>query len=783
MMSKWVQWSWILLVALLVGCGGGSALSEDDDDDDGGTTTETVEITLWACDSFDLSAPDLTGCSETDQVESSPPTVIFVEAESDGSAASGEKVTVAADKGVLSQSDGTVLTNTDGQGFLTITAGEDTGVVTLTASYSDASSELVATINGTPVTSSNSVSVELWDCEPSQDGCMQITNFSAASPALIVVMAQQDNNPAVNQMVTVTSSKGTLSPSDGIVLTDDSGYATLDISAGSDSGIVTVDAVFEDATDSLNATINEVQINLALTTSLADGEELADGSTIAVTATLTTDEGDAYETPVEVVFSSTCAEADTAIIDESIQSTAGTAVATYKPDGCETEDVISASVTVGSSSDLDSVVIAIADTPVGNIEFVSADPTFIYLEGSGGQTTSSVTFKVTDTNGRAKQGESVDFSLASGDDKVDLSVLTALSDSNGEVTTTVRAGSLPGSARVQAIVTDSDPVISTVSSELAIATGLPDIDSFSLSFSVHNPESWGYDGEEVDVTIRAADHFGNPVSDGTSISFITEGGAIEPSCETAGGVCTVSWTSQDPRPINARVTVLAFAEGEESFTDNNGNGLFEHDADTFDTAYDIGEAYRDDDEDGIYNNADQLIDRNSNGSYDGPDGIYNGQLCHQDSATAGTCTQDLVDVHSQGVIVMAGNAPQIKFCGWDGTNLDCNTTPSTLAGVSTAVVCAYDIAADGVTINPVAAGSEISFTPSDPLKLLGASGFEQSSTNASIVHPYLGIDDFTACSAGVYQVRLDLTDGGGQLLVELTTPKGVYTSAAVTIEL
>ncbi|MBD1390794.1 hypothetical protein IC617_15285 [Neiella sp. HB171785] len=786
MMSKWVRWIWLPLFATLVGCGGGSSLQEDDGG--GGnppptTTEDAVAISLWSCESFDLSAPDISDCTESNQIKTAPPAVILVEATSGSAPASGKKIVVTTDKGQLSQADGSALTNAQGQAFLTISAGEDTGVATVKAAFNDASAELVATVNGVPVVSTKAVAVTLWDCPPAQSGCQQISDFSAAAPAVIVVNATEDNRPAQNKKVTIASDKGELSRTDGVVLTDDNGFAMIDIAAGSDSGIVTISAEFDDANDELFATINEVQISLALSSPLGDGEELSDGSTLPITATLTTDSGEPYLAPVEVTFSSTCTSAGKAILDDSIQSTGGTAIATYRPDGCETEDIISASVELGSSSDTDNLRISIADTPVGNIEFVSAEPRFVNLQGTGGQTTAMVSFKVTDANGRAKQGQNVSFNLASGADKVELSQLTAISDNAGLVTTTVRSGSLPGSARVQAVVDGSDPIIATVSSELAIGVGLPDADSFSLSFDVHNPESWDFDGEEVTVTIRAADHFNNPVSDGTSISFVAEGGAIEPSCETSGGVCSVVWRSQNFRPLNARATILAYAEGEESFYDNNGNGLFEHTQDSFTGQYDIGEAYRDDDEDGIYNNNDQHIDRDLNGAYDGPDGIYNGQLCTEDSANAGACTQQLVDVNASGVIVMAGHAPEVYFCAWDGVNLDCNQRATSLVGVTDAYVCARDTAADGVTINPVAAGTQISFAPTDPLKLRGTTSFLQPSTNAAIYHPYLSFDARAGCNAGLFRVLLDLSDGPGELLVEMVTPKGVYGSDSVSIEL
>ena len=150
------------------------------------------------------------------------------------------------------------------------------------------------------------------------------------------------------------------------------------------------------------------------------------------------------------------------------------------------------------------------------------------------------------------------------------------------------------------------------------------------------------------MTAFAADHFNNPVPDGSTIQFTTEGGAIfPPSCKTVNGTCSVTWRSQDPRPLadgdprfnrgfefkntiasagcgqgshygvgpclnneitqtgtnatgpqGGRSTVMAFMLGEESFADANNNGL-----------YDPGEQFVPLD--------DAYVDHNQNGRFDG----------------------------------------------------------------------------------------------------------------------------------------------------------------------
>lgn len=59
---------------------------------------------------------------------------------------------------------------------------------------------------------------------------------------------------------------------------------------------------------------------------------------------------------------------------------------------------------------------------------------------------------------------------------------------------------------------------------------------------------------------------GQPVPDGTVVNFTTEGGSIPGSCVTQDGVCSVTFTAQDPRPANGRYdTGKRYTELPETF--------------------------------------------------------------------------------------------------------------------------------------------------------------------------------------------------------------------------
>jgi len=245
--------------------------------------------------------------------------------------------------------------------------------------------------------------------------------------------------------------------------------------------------------------------------------------------------------------------------------------------------------------------------------------------------------------------------------------------------------------------------------------------------------AYDFDGKTTRVSVRMAAKFNNPAPDGTAAVFSTELGSIIGSCNTVGGLCTVTWSSQSPRgsdiveqfsspitidenldralpnryrcpshrenhgpcpddigdpdvnppgaPRGGRSTILVTANGEESFVDRDGNGLY--DEGEFWT--NLTEAFADHNEDGLYTPAQRddcadpgsadnvclagfeetFVDRNANGIFDLndspkagndsslPDGLFNGVLCRAADDEAGLCSRELVNVRDSLVVVNA----------------------------------------------------------------------------------------------------------------------------------
>jgi len=329
--------------------------------------------------------------------------------------------------------------------------------------------------------------------------------------------------------------------------------------------------------------------------------------------------------------------------------------------------------------------------------YAGASQSWIAIQGTGGagrHEASGVTFKLLDGNGDAVSGVNIDFSLLAPAG-VTLDPLTGTTDADGFVSTTVSSGKVSGSVRVN--IQTADGAIKLVSDALSVSTGLPDQNSFSLSLEQFAPESMNIDGVSDTVTIRLADKYNNAVPDGTSIYFTTEGGAIRDaetgtvgSCLTVGSKCTLTWESQNPRPegnmltdgyacafsaitgiapcINTggmgqpyagRVTITAFAIGEESFTDNDADGWFTP-GDTLNA--DLPEVFYDHNEDGIYkdnatagveDDLEEFHDLNLDQAYSSGDGKYNGLLCSPESENIGDCSRDLVNISADTTLIMA----------------------------------------------------------------------------------------------------------------------------------
>ncbi|MBF0199758.1 MAG: Ig-like domain-containing protein [Desulfamplus sp.] len=392
-----------------------------------------------------------------------------------------------------------------------------------------------------------------------------------------------------------------------------------------------------------------------------------------------------------------------------------------------------------------------ASSDAGSIEFVSAQPEMIALAGIATVTIpsfSTVTFQVKDTLGNPIESVKVSFELTTVMGGITISREEAYTDSAGVVQIVVNSGTVPTHVRVKATVKleEDDKTLITMSDSLVISTGMPDQDSFSLAADNFTPEAWNWDGEEIKLTVRAADHFNNPVPDGTAVYFTAEGGSVDPSCSITSGACTVTWRSQNPRPSDGKVRILATAIGEESFVDLNGNGLYDP-GDTL--GDDLGEAFLDINDNEVYDSAtEEFFDLNNDGIHTKGNNKYNGTLC----SGGNHCTTELVHVRKSLSIYMSGSKATIS---------------SGSISVSEKGYANHNVTIKDVNKNPMPKGTSVSFE-----------------TTSSLFTIAVGGDGYTVDGDTDFALSIDGAEegaGSGTIIVKVITPKGIITQSTISV--
>ena len=419
---------------------------------------------------------------------------------------------------------------------------------------------------------------------------------------------------------------------------------------------------------------------------------------------------------VTVTFTSPCVAQNRATVTSPVTAVAGAAFSTYQAKGCTGNDPITAIATVSGKTLKATGVIKLLTAQAASIAFISATPTTIGLKGTGLHETSAVVFQVLNTAGGPVAGQPVKLALDNTGGGITLTPNTStpssadeilLTDSSGRVQITVNSGTLHTSVSVTATVVDTNgnpvPGITPAKSlSLAISTATADQNSTSLAIGCVNIEGHNIDGNTTPVVIHAADRFNNPVPDGTTVTFTTEGGSVGPACPTLNGTCSVPFVTQNPRNFNHRYTVLAYTTpGEESFTDLNGNGVFD-DGEPFG---DLGEAFRDDDESHARSPGEVTFDFNNDGIFNPPNGKFTGLLCKGptlcDTVTSLHARDDEVIVMSSsdaivqivpGIVELSGGSAGVDIIVGD-------TADQPMAGGSTILAEVLNSADTGIVID------------------------------------------------------------------------------------
>ncbi len=836
-----------VMLSIMAACGGSDSGFVDNGgagSGGGGTTGATVSISI------------------TDGVitPAAPATVTAVV--SDGLAGTVVTFTLSNSAGQLDPVAGTALTDATGTATITLTAGEAAGagsVIATIPSGATASVGFETAGNG----QSNFINLSLALVDSSGN---PTSNVSGANPGTLRATLTNGGNPSTGVLVTFSLSGGVgqLNPASGTALTDSNGVASIILQSGSTEGAGTVTATIEgDISQSIDFSVSISATDVAMSAPTISPASIGANGTATVEVTITETTGGTTSPLTEtatVQFTSECVQQGTATLDTNVDTVSGVARSTYKDQGCGITDTISISSTVGQTLLTQTGTIDVQAASAGSIEFISATPANIALQGTGGSgrsETSTVTFRVIDSIGNPVQNVGVNFTLTTSVGGLTISPDTSVegpaqTDTDGRVDVIVQSGTIPTPVRVVASL-GSDDSISTVSDELVISTGVADFNSLSLSAITPHVEGWDFDGEQTEIIARASDHFNNPVPDGTAISFVTEFGSIEPSCTTNDGLCSVIWTSGEPRSplpafrdpnavtrqigdtaigectdaggantnlntaglpcfyINAttattteptffgglgqvygnRVSIRATILGEESFTDSNANGQF----DEGEAFTDLTEAFTDDNEDGIYSGKladgsptagaadtdakcyglgntsecyqvggdnEEYVDFNSNQTFDQGNNLYNGVLCPVASEQAGICSRQLLTIWKNITITQSGSVARIGLIESSLDRTDANNYFQTVALPAAVIAYIADL-----HNGPMPTGTVIEFETGNG-RIVGPS---------QCVVGALGFD-INSCAVSITP---DATSSTGPLIVSVTTPNGVTTTATIPL--
>lgn len=518
--------------------------------------------------------------------EASPAQIIAVLRDSAGNPVAGQVVTFKALRSLAATGVSTALTNANGEASTTVSpassASDGADEVTASVTYAG---RLLEKTTGFQINASNAGVLTLTASS---------TTVSSASPAQIrAVLKDARGNPVAGQVVTFKVVRSLAMTGVPTALTNANGeaFTTVTPAAYTSKGADEVTASVSYGGRVLEKTVgfqfNATDITLAFG-ALPGGFNL---SAYGQTSLVLNATGASVGSPVSVTLTSACVTSGKATISPSTATmTSGSLTVQYQDSGCgalQASDAVQAAVPASASTA--SLTVPLTMPSVSSLGFVTASPEQIYLKGSGLGESSLVTFVVRDSAGNALPNQNVSLSLLTGAGGVtmeDQPVGTAVSrtsDAQGRVSVRINSGTVPTPVRVQASLTVGvgfgATTVSTVSSNLSVAVGLPSQLNFSLSQQTINIEGFNIDGTTNTYNIIAADRSGNPVPAGTTINFRAEGGQIQASAQTqiVSGIArtSVNFVSAQPKPADGRVTITAYALGEESFEDLNGNNVYD----------------------------------------------------------------------------------------------------------------------------------------------------------------------------------------------------------------
>lgn len=361
--------------------------------------------------------------------------------------------------------------------------------------------------------------------------------------------------------------------------------------------------------------------SLTLSSSLQQGEQLSQQGEISIYADVTNDEGLPVEDGFPVFF-----ESSNGRITERANTVGGRATATFRAINQGGNVTINASDGLLLVDLTDELVLTVASGPAVQIVTESITPNQIGLRGSGQNEIATFNFSVTDgTGGPVQDGQIVNFSLESPTGGAEFISAESVSTVDGAVSVSLISGTVPGVATVTA-TTESE--FGTITSQARITMGNSKADQLHLGFAVERRNIPGLItfGLTDQITAFIADRYSNPVSIDTPVFFASECGIVSLTDEAGEATNLINRfgqataTAVTGAPTAELCRYIYYTEGQESYTDSNGNGRY----DVGEPHTDVGEPYIDANDSGTFDANELYFDLDENGVYTDVDGVWQG---------------------------------------------------------------------------------------------------------------------------------------------------------------
>lgn len=463
-----------------------------------------------------------------------------------------------------------------------------------------------------PTTGKNLATVTLSIVDAS-DASPASNSISSGSAFFAKAIVKDATNAVVpNKLVTFSTTPTVATLTQPSALTDANGVAKVQITpvslttvtAGNVTASATVDAVAVTATLDYQTTAANVTLNgLKATPNSISALQSA-----AVTVEARVNGALAGSSTVVANFSASCGSFSPASVPTN---SAGVASSTYQSlVTCSGPVTITAQA---AGAPIVTTSVAVTAAQPANIVFDSATvPLMVSTAATGGLKQSSLKFKVVDSSGAGMSGQAVNIVLSNATISAGVafsiggiptvSPQTVTTDGNGIAAVTVTSGSLPTPVIVTATLAGNANVQAS-SSGVSVTSGRATQNAASLSATKLSIEAFNTDGVQTELSMRVADRQGNPVPAGAVVNFVASHGLVQGACTIdAASQCSVTYTSQGAiRGFGGkgRVAILAYMDGEESFTDLNGDNIWQQGEPFFD----VGTLYRDDNESLLYDSA------------------------------------------------------------------------------------------------------------------------------------------------------------------------------------